>query len=332
MGFAESNASRRALLGQLAGQLSEATQRRAAQKGQTADIFAGYGQQALGMFGEKRLETQRQAGRMELTGEESRLRMGETEAEHGLMATREKDLEDLVQQGRLTLAEKNKALRFEEWEDSLDYLAGKLDDDYMRAQWGYAPIGRGEGEDPLAQLRQPSVYSAWAFSEYLRKEGLDPSLQKLPQEERDQYVKFAMDMLTADYPDMPDWEKASFQQAFLAQATGVQPEEEEVGGGKPGLSDTDAPGRRARGDQMTAMVPDLKKKKESLHKGDPQRAIIDRLLAETHPQYHILDLERTFNDWMRRVREAIGSALMPTHEPFEPLQEQLRSMYEEHPR
>lgn len=310
MPWSESNASRRQLLGQLSGQFADLAKARAARRGQTQDILAGFGQTALGYMGEKGLEKQRQGGRLELAGAESGYRTAEEAERQRLIGENQRKLQEMINEFSAGAPTRQEEAKYEALRKELE--ASGLSP--MEFYHGYPPVG-GEKEDPMAQLRKPSVYAAWSFSEYLGKEGLDPFIEKLPIEQREQYVNFAMNMLTADYPDMPDWEKASFKQAFMAQAAGVAPGQEEVVSGKrPGaLSDTDAPGRRARNAQMMALVPNLKKKLDSLHPGDPQRDIINNLLVQTLPSYRILDKAETFNSWMRRAREALGATMMPSH-------------------
>ena len=66
MGWGDTAASGRQLLGQLSGQLTERAKIKAAQKQAQIDLVAGFAQQGLGMLGQQTLEKQQQAGRMEL--------------------------------------------------------------------------------------------------------------------------------------------------------------------------------------------------------------------------------------------------------------------------
>ena len=71
MGWNETAASGRQLLGQLSGQLTERAKMKAAQKQAQVDLLAGFAQQGIGLLGQYGLEKQQQAGRMELAGKES---------------------------------------------------------------------------------------------------------------------------------------------------------------------------------------------------------------------------------------------------------------------
>lgn len=333
MAWAESAASRRQLLGQLSGQLAETTREtariKAAKKSQTRDIFAGLGGQALGFLGEKGLETQRQKGRMELAGEESWLAQQEETHTQNLMRDRERTLETLMQEGRISKAEKDKALEFENAKEYLDYLAGKLGGDWMRAEWGYPPrVGEGERNEMEEALANPAGWVTGMLHIFREKEQL---VGALTAEQWAAFEKWGKGMIEPQFPEMPPDEQWRLEFAIdlalgehLAEPGGAAAGAEGI---KGQLSV-----RRERIDQVNSVATDLQEKAKTLDNRDPLNGIIARLLAEAIPGDMILPggilvSEEKLNDWLRRANQVLRPSILEQRRaapsPIEQLQEQL---------
>ncbi len=340
MGWGQTAASGRQLLGQLSGQLTERAKMKAAQKQSSKDMLAGFAQQGIGMLGQQMMEKQQQAGRMDLVGEESRLRGLETADVHNLLAGREKALETQRQTGAVGLAKSQEEFKLQAEKDFARFTGVLAKDDpegfaaYLETLRGWQPEG-GATDDVKAALRFPSVWAGYSLQRFFSKEGIKPELAPATPEQWEEYIDYSLRTLQADYPDMGEEELSRFREAIEAEATHAQGiVEPDVGGvPKAGLGAIFQERKEfiAERDEVLQLLRDKIDTFDPKAKGKEFEILKDLLALQSEGSTGGMALpggvimsRKKLDSWVRRVRLAIGLSpgeTLGTFEGGEPIPE-----------
>lgn len=343
MAWSDSAASRRALLGQLAGQLTEAQKLKGAKKQQRRDIMAGYGQQLVGFLGKRKLQTQAEAAESELAGEKSRLRQEENVALEALRQGGVAALEQLRQKGIISADAARLAAETAETE-KLQETSGLP---WMQFIHGYKPREPGKEEitDMEKALSDPVGWVTGMMYTFRENEQI---VEALTDEQWAAFERWGKGLIPLQFPDMDkvDQERLEFaiDLAVAERGAGI----EEVAAGERGKGFVRIPHeeRTRMLNEVKQMVSDLREMGASLSGRDPSMATNSRLLIDSIPLMENLPRattgsEEAFNDWARRARQILqrGETMLPAHEqrrgstsPLEAIQEQLQpSHYRTHP-
>ena len=309
MGWAESNASRRQLLGQLSGQFTEMAKMKAAQKQAQKDRIAGFAQQGIGLFGQQMLEKQQQAGRLELAGAESGFKIAEDVSRIGEES--DADIRYLTKQ----INEYYKELPGWQKDAKLKELLGgweiaKSEGVSAELYWaGHAPEKRGEEEvdDLTKALKDPMTWASTTQDLYFYKAGLNPELfegKGIPEEHKADLREYSNGYIDLVFPDISEADKFRLMKAIELQIGGPKAEEG-PGGGGPG-----PPGGRAQQTEWLQgtleYIPDLKEKQKTLRIGDPLRKVINKLLRDASIIGGKIGSQEDYDTWERQARAAIG--------------------------
>jgi hypothetical protein len=112
---------------------------------------------------------------------------------------------------------------------------------------------------------------------------------------------------------MPDWEKASFVQAFKAFASGMTPADLE--GGAPEGGPRMIQIRRERINKRNEIIQRLQDLSNTMDKNDPRNKEIAYLIAEGTPgdmvmPGGVLVSEEKLNDWVNRAEQILRPSIL----------------------
>jgi hypothetical protein len=313
MPWSESNASRRQLLGQLSGQFADLAKARAARRGQTQDILAGFGQTALGYLGEKGLETQRQGGRLELAGAESGYRTAEEAERQRLMGEREMNLQGRSAADAIELAKAQEMAKTDEdirlWRES-----GLPAEVYFR---GFRPVESGKKElsDMEKALADPFSWATGMLYTYKDDRNLLENLppgQALPPALEDDFRTYGKDFVDLQFPEMSQLDKNRLKAAIdkvISRPIGEPPGD--VGGG----SNAELEAIRQRRIKENDLVGKLKTMLGTLGDYDPLREKIQPIIAEAELgnvglRRDVVRSEEAFNDWVNRAEQILRPSIL----------------------